>query len=52
MAELTKKFDATILFAYTSEVYGDAQGTPTPKTYWGNVNPIVARLAIQGKKIR
>jgi UDP-glucuronate decarboxylase len=40
MAELARKNDATLLFASTSEVYGDAEVVPTPESYWGKVNPI------------
>ncbi len=39
MSELTRKNDATLLFASTSEVYGDTEVIPTPETYWGKVNP-------------
>lgn len=34
---------AKILFASTSEVYGDPQVHPQPEIYWGNVNPIGPR---------
>ena len=37
--ELATKWDAKILQASTSEVYGDAQVHPQVETYWGNVNP-------------
>lgn len=30
---------ATVVFASTSEVYGDPLVSPQPETYWGNVNP-------------
>jgi nucleoside-diphosphate-sugar epimerase len=43
MAELARKNDATVLFASTSEVYGDAETVPTPESYWGKVNPIGPR---------
>jgi len=43
MAEFARKNDATLLFASTSEVYGDAEVIPTPETYWGKVNPIGPR---------
>jgi UDP-glucuronate decarboxylase len=49
--ELARKNDARILFASTSEVYGDAQMVPTPETYWGNVNPIGVRSCYdEGKR--
>jgi len=51
MAELARKLDATILFASTSEIYGDAEVVPTPETYWGNVNPIGPRSCYdEGKR--
>ena len=37
--ELAKKYDAKILQASTSEVYGDPKEHPQSETYWGNVNP-------------
>jgi UDP-glucuronate decarboxylase len=51
MAELARKHDATILFASTSEIYGDAEVVPTPETYWGKVNPIGPRSCYdEGKR--
>lgn len=51
MAELARKQDSTILFASTSEVYGDAEVVPTPETYWGKVNPIGPRSCYdEGKR--
>jgi len=51
MAELARKKDTTILFASTSEVYGDAEIVPTPETYWGNVNPVGPRSCyFEGKR--
>ena len=51
VAELARKKDATVLFASTSEVYGDAQVVPTPESYWGNVNPIGPRSCYdEGKR--
>jgi UDP-glucuronate decarboxylase len=51
MAELARKNDATILFASTSEVYGDAEVVPTPESYWGRVNPIGPRSCYdEGKR--
>ncbi len=51
MAELARKNDATLLFASTSEVYGDAEIVPTPETYWGKVNPIGPRSCYdEGKR--
>ncbi len=39
LLELARKFDARILLASTSEIYGDPQIHPQPENYWGNVNP-------------
>lgn len=41
--DLAREKDATILFASTSEVYGDPQVNPQPESYLGNVNPIGIR---------
>ncbi|HID42815.1 MAG TPA: SDR family oxidoreductase [Archaeoglobaceae archaeon] len=40
---IAKKHRARLLFTSTSEVYGDAEITPTPETYNGNVNPVGIR---------
>ncbi len=51
MAELARKNDATLLFASTSEVYGDTEVIPTPESYWGKVNPIGPRSCYdEGKR--
>lgn len=51
MLELARKCDARILFASSSEVYGDAKNIPTPETYWGNVNPVGVRSCYdEGKR--
>ncbi len=51
MAELARKNDAMLLFASTSEVYGDAEVVPTPESYWGKVNPIGLRSCYdEGKR--
>lgn len=51
MAEIARKNDATLLFASTSEVYGDAEVVPTPESYWGKVNPIGPRSCYdEGKR--
>jgi UDP-glucuronate decarboxylase len=51
IAELARKCDATMLFASTSEVYGDAEVVPTPESYWGKVNPIGSRSCYdEGKR--
>ncbi|MGD8506958.1 MAG: GDP-mannose 4,6-dehydratase, partial [Candidatus Bathyarchaeota archaeon] len=51
IAELARKLDATVLFASTSEIYGDAEIVPTPESYWGNVNPVGPRSCyVEGKR--
>ena len=51
MAELARKNDATLLFASTSEVYGDTEVIPTPESYWGKVNPVGPRSCYdEGKR--
>lgn len=51
VAELARKKDAKVLFASTSEIYGDAEVVPTPETYWGNVNPVGPRSCYdEGKR--
>jgi UDP-glucuronate decarboxylase len=39
MLELALKSGARVLFASTSEVYGDPLVSPQTESYWGNVNP-------------
>jgi nucleoside-diphosphate-sugar epimerase len=39
LLERAREWEARILFASTSEVYGDPQEHPQKETYWGNVNP-------------
>ena len=51
MLELAKKYNATILQASTSEVYGDPHEHPQAETYWGHVNPIGIRSCYdEGKR--
>jgi UDP-glucuronate decarboxylase len=51
IAEFARRNDATLLFASTSEVYGDTEIIPTPETYWGKVNPIGPRSCYdEGKR--
>jgi UDP-glucuronate decarboxylase len=51
ISEIARKNDATLLFASTSETYGDAEVVPTPETYWGKVNPIGPRSCYdEGKR--
>jgi nucleoside-diphosphate-sugar epimerase len=39
LIELALKNSARLIFASTSEVYGDPLVTPQSESYWGNVNP-------------
>jgi len=49
--EVARRCDATVMFASTSEVYGDALIIPTPEDYWGNVNPVGPRSCYdEGKR--
>jgi len=41
--ELGVEKNARVVFASTSEVYGDPQVSPQPESYWGHVNPIGPR---------
>lgn len=51
MLELARKHDSVILFASSSEVYGDPEVVPTPESYRGNVNHLGARSCyVEGKK--
>ncbi len=43
LLELATEQDAKILYASTSEVYGDPLEHPQVESYWGNVNPIGPR---------
>jgi len=49
--ELAKKYNAKILQASTSEIYGNALVHPQPESYNGNVNPIGLRSCYdEGKR--
>lgn len=49
--ELANKYNAKVLQASTSEVYGDPLIHPQPESYWGNVNPIGIRSCYdEGKR--
>ena len=51
MLELARKHDSVIMFASSSEVYGDPEVVPTPESYWGNVNHLGARSCyVEGKR--
>lgn len=44
------QFGARVVFASTSEVYGDPEISPQPETYWGNVNSYGARACYDEAK--
>lgn len=49
--ELARRTGARLLFASTSEVYGDPLEHPQPESYWGNVNPVGVRACYdEGKR--
>ncbi len=49
--ELALEHHATLLYASTSEVYGDPLVHPQPETYFGNVNPVGPRSCYdEGKR--
>ena len=43
LLELARENKARIIFASSSEVYGEAEKHPQTEEYWGNVNPIGCR---------
>ncbi len=43
LLQLAKSKNARIIFASTSEIYGDPLVSPQNESYWGNVNPIGPR---------
>jgi len=43
LLEYAARVDARLIFASTSEVYGDPLESPQSERYWGNVNPIGPR---------
>lgn len=49
--KLAVKGNSRILFASSSEIYGDPQAIPTSEDYWGNVNPVGVRSCYdEGKR--
>lgn len=49
--EAARRFDARVLLASTSEVYGDPEQHPQGEEYWGHVNPIGPRSCYdEGKR--
>ncbi len=52
MLNLAGMFGARVLFASTSEVYGDPAVSPQTESYWGNVNPNGVRSCYdEGKRL-
>lgn len=43
LLQLAKEKNARMIFASTSEIYGDPLISPQSESYWGNVNPIGPR---------
>lgn len=50
MLGLARRVKARLLFASTSEVYGDPEIHPQKESYWGNVNPIGPRACYDESK--
>lgn len=51
LLELAKKKNARLLFASSSEAYGDPKEHPQKESYWGNVNPVGVRSGYdEGKR--
>src|SRR5208337_5285105 len=52
MLGMAKRVKARVLFASTSEVYGDPTVHPQKESYWGNVNTIGIRSCYdEGKRV-
>ena len=51
LLEIAKKKNARLLFASSSEAYGDPKEHPQKETYWGNVNSVGVRSGYdEGKR--
>lgn len=48
--DLAERHHARLVFASTSEVYGEPLVHPQPESYWGNVNPIGPRACYDEAK--
>ena len=49
--DLAERSGARLVFASTSEIYGDPAVHPQPESYWGNVNPVGERACYdEGKR--
>ena len=52
MLELARKYQATLTFSSTSEIYGDPHISPQIESYWGNVNSFGPRSCYdEGKRV-
>lgn len=52
MLELAKNYNARILFASSSEIYGNPKVHPQVESYYGHVNPINERSCyVEGKRL-
>lgn len=52
MLGLARRVKARLLFASSSEVYGDPVEHPQKETYWGHVNPVGPRACYdEGKRV-
>jgi nucleoside-diphosphate-sugar epimerase len=50
LLELARQAGARLVYASTSEIYGDPLVHPQPETYWGNVDPIGPRACYDESK--
>ena len=50
LLDVAKTNQARVLFASTSEVYGDPEEHPQKETYWGHVNPVGQRACYDESK--
>lgn len=50
LLRLADKNSARLVFASTSEIYGNPAVSPQPESYWGNVNPIGPRSVYDESK--
>jgi dTDP-glucose 4,6-dehydratase len=50
LLQLAAQDDARLVFASTSEVYGDPEEHPQRETYWGHVNPVGPRAVYDESK--
>lgn len=50
LLEKSRSWNASFMFASTSEIYGDPLVHPQPESYWGNVNPVGERACYDESK--